>query len=157
MPPAAVSFGSAELRACHFVTGEIQDPAIGGKHLLGASARLKSEGTHKNTGSVLHELQMPLAKKTSSLKSRTEDLPFLMAPRAALLSMYMMTRRPARISWKVQRPKMTPQTSRGLIWVALSERDEMSDSGHWHPVQRVESPSMRTAPKPSRGCPEASV
>ena len=109
------------------------------------------------TGSALHEPQMPLAKKTSSLKSGTEDRPFLMAPRAAWLSMYTMTRRPATSSWKVQRPKMTPQTSRGLIWVALSERAEMTDSGHRQPVQRMESPSMRTAPRPLRGCPEASV
>ena len=109
------------------------------------------------TGSALHELQIPLAKKTSPLKSRTEDLPFLMAPRAAWLSMYTMTRRPAMSSRKVQRPKTTPQTSRGLIWVALSEKAEMMASGHWQPVQRMESPSMRTAPKPLRGCPEASV
>ena len=69
VPPAAVSFGSAELRVCHFVTGEIQDPAIGGEQLLGASAQLRSEGTQMKTGSASHELQMPLAKKTSSLKS----------------------------------------------------------------------------------------
>ena len=51
-------------------------------------------------------------------------------------------------SRKVQRPRMTPQTSRGLIWVALSERDEMRESGHLHPIQRMEVPSARTAPRP---------
>ena len=54
------------------------------------------------TGSALYGPQMPLAKKTSSLKSGTEDRPFLMAPKAAWLSMCTMARRPARNSWKVQ-------------------------------------------------------
>ena len=67
--------------------GAIQNPSIGEAYLLGASDQLRSEGTQKKTGSVIAELQMPLAKKTSSLKSGTEDLPFLMAPRAAWLSM----------------------------------------------------------------------
>ena len=75
--------GRATLRSRHLVTGSTLGPESWAEYLLGASAQLSSEGTQKKVGSISQESQMPRAKKTSSLKSGTGDLPFFMAPSAA--------------------------------------------------------------------------